>query len=1379
MGMGDMKTPDFDDLLAAFDIPDIDAKEAIQSDTVETDGNHNEPSGFVGKERRGSPRPTGHSENPETIPLAPHNDPSVVSVIVKNSVRSDAYMEANDDDDKMDMNIAENFAATKRCVDGSQVSPQQGPSEDGLVLTDPFIYNGLRTISGGVTEPSPLPFLTQTQPNRQLWSVSASGLTSECSDDNQDGISSKHSASTFSPPQTLPPSTPPNSSSYLIGPIFPPSKFDGEEAQQLNGILRVSVRRHFSEDEESEPDLGSPPLVIQESPDSQLCSAPKVPRRHQPPSSVFQPPSPSSPSLPVSNTQIEESAPSVHHPVLLQNTVNLNTNTSMTSKNELPVEEKNLEHIFEERDSPESPEPEIPTCTQMSSVSEVLKKSPPPPQTCTSLPLNQQGVNEPGLKRGDTALEDQVIDMSLGVKEQEKSGLHVKTENDGVEKTEVKVTRKSTEPSLANSVSEGITNSSTTSSKPLKVRIKTIQTSTGNITRTVSRVAPKRAAAGASKGPDGSKVPKGARKSIQQIQRSGAVPQGHPQVAMLPVSTLQDASTAMLFAASRAQNKMTTTLSATAVNITRTSTLPAVSTSSMTGMNICSLGQKKMNGNPGTAKPASIVNSPGAVISRSQSSLVEAFNKILNSKNPLPSYQPDLSTFPPPEWGLQLPSTGYRCLECGDAFALELSLARHYDRRSMRIEVTCNHCSKRVAFFNKCSLLLHAREHKEKGLVMQCSHLVMSPVSVEQMIGQQDTVPIGILCPPAPGSSALLGVKESSIQLSQSSDICCPECLSPFKGKVEIAAHFQELEAGGIETCCMQCSPPMPLLNSCSAAAHRRLHQQLSPLVCPECGVICQLHNLNTHLNQICLHYSRRLGYRCGCCHLVFGGVNSLNAVKSHMQTAHCEVFHKCPSCPMAFKSSSGAEAHCIAQHPELPETSRQSKEIYKCVMCRTVFTQKALLSVHIDTHLVKQKMHVFKCPDCNKLFTQRHSLIEHVKDSHRDSSVQQNDISAHKNLVKMESSDGEEWGRDEEEDRGRGGLREENSAAPDIQSWSCSECQTRYAEKENYINHMSEQHGKELKKFPCTLCEGSFSSSSSLRRHIRVKHKGIKRAFYCQCKFSEVPQGHDTLLVLQSLECKKNGAEKKHPASSSSVGEKGLLLTEVRGDGQTGRFCTGGKKSFSSKLILEKHIQAQHGFESGAATQGQAVPHIADTAGSSSGQDGVSSILGGALMKAESRLAESSLTSRGRGAAAEGFHCMPCGFATEDREEFLQHIACHRSDGGSAFQCQQCGACFASNSSLSRHLFISHRVRDVPSEHAEVSIGTGYTSGNVNSYPAVVAGSPGSPSSIGGSQMEDGEGKHICKVCGRHFNKPADLNTHFRTHGMAFITTYKSDKPA
>ncbi len=675
MGMGDMKTPDFDDLLAAFDIPDVDAKEAIQSDP---DGNHNERSGVVGKERSGSPclRPP---ESP--VPLDPHNDPSMVSVIVKNSVHSDDITEGN---------VTEGDISG---ADASHESPQKGPSEDGLVPPDAFIFNGLKTVSDGATKLSPPPTLTRMQPNRQLWSLSAPSVSS---DDNLDGTSSKYPSSTFSPTQSSPLADPPILSSHLISSDFPP-RVDCEEAPPLNGTLRAGVRRCLSEDEESEPDLGSPALVIQESPDSQRCSAPKVPRMQRSPSSVFQPPSPSSPSLPVSNTQIEES--SVQNPTLLQSSINP---TSLTSTNDLPVEEKDVEHIIEERDSPESPEPEI-------------------PQTQPSI---QQEANEPGQKvRQEEAPQDQVIDMSLSV--QDNSGLQLKTEDGGGEETQGKSTKT-------------VTSSSKTSSKPLKVRIKTVKTSAGNITRTVSKVAPK---GGISKGPGGSKAQAGAHR----IQRFGDAPQGRAQgskVTMLPVSTLQDASTAMLFAASKAQNQMATSLSTTAVKITRTSTLPSVTSSPMPVVR--SLGQKTMNGNPGTAKPASIVNSTGAVISRSQSSLVEAFNKILNSKNPLPSYQPDLSIPPPPEWGLRVPSTGYRCLECGDAFALERSLARHYDRRSMRIEVTCNHCSKRLAFFNKCSLLLHAREHKEKGLVMQCSHLVMSPVSVEQMIGQQDTVPIGL-----------------------------------------------------------------------------------------------------------------------------------------------------------------------------------------------------------------------------------------------------------------------------------------------------------------------------------------------------------------------------------------------------------------------------------------------------------------------------------------------------------------------------------------------------------------------------------------------------------------------------------------------------------
>lgn len=56
---------------------------------------------------------------------------------------------------------------------------------------------------------------------------------------------------------------------------------------------------------------------------------------------------------------------------------------------------------------------------------------------------------------------------------------------------------------------------------------------------------------------------------------------------------------------------------------------------------------------------------------------------------------------------------------------------------------------------------------------------------------------------------------------------------------------------------------------------------------------------------------------RCSSCLVVFGGLNS---VKAHIQQAHCDMFHKCPSCPMAFKSEPSTQNHINAQHPTLTE---------------------------------------------------------------------------------------------------------------------------------------------------------------------------------------------------------------------------------------------------------------------------------------------------------------------------------------------------------------------------------------------------------------------------------------------------------------------------
>ncbi|KAF3707336.1 Zinc finger protein 687b [Channa argus] len=1424
--MGDMKTPDFDDLLAAFDIPDIDAKEAIQSAPDEAEGPHGATGAPLGKPD--SVVGVGSSLRPPS-PSDPQADTSIVSVIVKNKVRLETVDGGEGDPDQDPIDV----------ITGVDVGPRLGACAPGMAESEALNHNGF----GASNVSTPLT-LSQTQSNGAPWSMSTPKVSSEAAgvggakshkqggnifnrlkplvaqgsgdpvgrarkmqllqqqhqqqqdmgQERADGIKaslpSSSSLSTGSSPLAaggpvglaspfFPPSKP-----LLSTPSSVPSSHPLHSSPPFNGAPKsgaAGFQHQQMEEDDSDPDLGSP-LVIQENPDSPTCT--QLSRRYK------------SDSV---STQPTSSGTSHPKPGDTPSGASLTSSTPQSGSIESPrLEDRHLEHVIEERDSPESPEPEMPKSTIQVTAkrcsSPAVASTPPPSE------LREPKEEEEEMEVGNGV--DRVVDSKA------EKGENASTVDEKMEVDDGKTKSLST---VGGETGVAVPAASGAPSRPLKVRIKTIKTSTGGITRTVTRVAT------AGKGLD-PKAQTGERKVLgNKTQKLDASPgqvtttsQKVSALNTLPVSTLA-ASSVMLAAATKVQNKMAasdkTKVSATAVSITKSAALPvtpSVASSpkfsvAASGISVRTATNKTANGGNGTLqtnKPASIVNSTGAVISRSQSSLVEAFNKILNSKNLLPSYKPDLSAPPPPEWGLPLPATGYRCLECGDAFALERSLARHYDRRSLRIEVTCNHCAKRLAFFNKCSLLLHAREHKERGLVMQCSHLVMRPVTVEQMIGQQDITPIGGLLssssssPPVSSPSTTAGGSTVSANSSplkdatspaasqprpvrrapqgpqalmplpckkaeglQYNNFKCPECQTQFSGKTELVTHFQQIRAAPNSTC-TQCSPPMMLPNSCAVSAHQRIHKHKAPHVCPECGGIARQASFQTHLEEACLHFARRIGYRCSSCQVVFGGLNS---IKSHIQTAHCEVFHKCPSCPMAFKSSPSAQSHISTQHPTL--TGGQAKMIYKCVMCDTVFTQKPLLYMHFDTHLAKQKVHVFKCPDCTKLYAQKGSMMEHIKTAHRGPSAKQesqsdtsNPTSAPANTSgpsgikskssgKPDTSDGEDWGREqedeEEEEEDDDGDEDYEAPAshstsgggsshPSAQTeWTCPQCQTAFTDNEDYLSHVKMEHGK----FPCRICGGMFSTSSSLRRHERVIHEGNKRVFHCQ-------------------------------------------------------YCTEGKRTFGSRFLLDKHIRLHH-----RSTDGQGPPMTrkraatgGDGPGSSSEQDGEGGPLGGRAGDEEENATEdgedgggpakrtrasTATTSQTPGELEEEdniFRCVPCGFSTEDGAEFQRHIPQHRADTAS-FQCLQCGVCFASAGSLGRHRFITHRVRDTQSDAER------------NSSHA--HGSPvGSPAASPQALAEDGEGNLSCKVCGRRFDKATDLNTHFRTHGMAFLTAHKTDKP-
>ncbi|XP_043357744.1 zinc finger protein 687 isoform X1 [Dermochelys coriacea] len=1272
--MGDMKTPDFDDLLAAFDIPDIDTNEAIHS-------GHEEAEAHI-KQVPGEPVVPEH--------VLPHTDITAVSVIVKNTV----------------------------CPE--QLDPLDGRGKDGHGLGPRLLQNGF-----GAPElprsPTSRPGEVVASSNGDCWASKEKGAkpldifshfspdpheenSADLIDGPREGKQKEKALSvpSLSPSPTPSPAPSPDckesagESTESLPPAFP-QPFETSQAGTMNGSPATIPLIKKEESDSEEPDHGASPkglaAALRDSPLGHLKSV----------------------------------------------TVRYSTDDSVTS---WPSSDPNLDsstsNLPEVKDSPTSPQ------EPFFKPSPLAEGSPGPlgsPKLLGSSPLKEE----------QESLEKHPRSMSSGEEEED-------DDDDGSNDSP-----------------------SSSSSRPLKVRIKTIKTSSGSITRTVTRVS-------SDSEPGAAKLP--SEPGSQETATEGTVltaavvkeesmlevPKKKMELSsplkviegpkivsvqlgngtkikgtVLPVTTIQNASSAMLIAASVAQQK-SVVLPGKAVTKNIINLVPQTLPKADTRTNVSTVTQtttvtttanQKVNGTTVVMvqpqKPSPTI--AGTVISRSQSSLVEAFNKILNSKNLLPTYKPNLN--PPADSSLALPPFGYRCLECGDSFALEKSLARHYDRRSMRIEVTCNHCTKRLVFFNKCSLLLHAREHKDKGLVMQCSHLVMRPIALDQMIGQPDITPIvsvtsltagKVAGVPQEATGTANGTQDQPIlPLSGSSEqtsyncFRCLECKEQCKDKAGLAAHFQQALTAGTTTstilhlqneaiCPQVCTTcPMMMPNPCSFNAHQRMHKNRPPHVCPECGGNFLLANFEAHLKEACLHFSRRVGYRCPSCAVVFGGVNS---IKSHIQTSHCEVFHKCPICPMAFKSAPSAHAHIYTQHPGF--SNQQSKMIYKCAMCDTVFTHKPLLSSHFDQHLLNQRVSVFKCPDCPLLFAQKRTMLEHLKNTHQPQKPKEGLAKKPVTLLTPKEEPVEAPVSKISESSSSSSEEDEPPSSPELRKakrtrfqrktdaskskssgWTCGMCHSWFPERDEYVSHMKKDHGKSVKKFPCRLCERSFCSAPSLRRHVRVNHEGIKRVYPC-------------------------------------------------------RYCTEGKRTFSSRLILEKHIQVRHGIKVTDQTKSQEVVIARMGPGSlqvSSRKRKLSSDEGDSCSEEPDSTTPPSKNPKVDRKAP--FRCRKCGYVACSAAEFQEHIPQHRTDE-SSHQCRECGLCFTSQVSLNRHRFITHKKKKGAGDVEEPSPRSGHE---------------------GGAQRS-ADGKLVCKVCGKCFDTQLNLKTHFRTHGMAFIRARQNVSP-
>ncbi|KAM9588701.1 zinc finger protein 532 isoform 2-T2 [Morphnus guianensis] len=1229
MTMGDMKTPDFDDLLAAFDIPDmVDPKAAIES-------GHDDHESHI--------KQNAHTDEDSH---APSSSDVGVSVIVKNV----------------------------RTIDSSE-----GVDKDGHHSTGNGLHNGFLTSSA-------LDSYSKDEGKSLKDDGSASETTLKDSAFNQ--FSPISSAEEFDDDEKIEVDDPPDKEEMRAN--FRANVLAGSVSQQEYDKLKA---------------LGGENLIKSGIPVSSSIDKNKVAKRE---------------------TETNSMNLSVYEPFKARK-----TEDKLLKDNS----EKLLENrVLDGKLSTEKSE------TNLASISQLKAKSSAKLSSCIAAIAAlsaKKAATDTGKDLQSNSGESSPLpkDMSESPQAIEKSP-ESQSLIDGAKKPSIKPPDSPRSVSSENS-SKGSPSSPAGSTPAIpKVRIKTIKTSSGEIKRTVTRVLPE-VDLDSGKKPEQTASMVTSMTSLLSSPTSAAVLSSPPRAplqstvvtnavasaelapkqvtikpvatAFLPVSAVKTAGSqvinlklannttvkATVISAASVQSASSAIIKAANAIQQQTVVVPASSLASaklvpktvhLANLNLLPQGAqttselRQVLTKPQQQIKQAIISAAASqpskkvsrvqVVSSLQSSVVEAFNKVLSSVNPVPVYIPNLS--PPANAGITLPTRGYKCLECGDSFALEKSLTQHYDRRSVRIEVTCNHCTKNLVFYNKCSLLSHARGHKEKGVVMQCSHLILKPVPADQMIASpsSNTATSMLQSPVGVGTHAVTkiqsGITGTVISAPAStpvipampldedpSKLCrhslkCLECNEVFQDETSLATHFQQAADTSGQKTCNICQMLLP--NQCSFASHQRIHQHKSPYTCPECGAICRSVHFQTHVTKNCLHYTRRVGFRI----------------------------------------------------------------IYKCSMCDTVFTLQPLLYRHFDQHIENQKVSVFKCPDCSLLYAQKQLMMDHIKSMHGTlKSVEgppnlginlplstkpttQNSASHNKEDTKSVN------GTEKLEKKSPSPIKKAEPKKVANPGWTCWECDRLFTQRDVYISHMRKEHGKQMKKHPCRQCDKSFSSSHSLCRHNRIKHKGIRKVYTCS-------------------------------------------------------HCPDSRRTFTKRLMLEKHIQLMHGIKD---------PDVKEMTESTNMEE--REVKEDTKVPSPKRkLEEPVLEFRPpRGAITQPLKklkinvfkvhkCAVCGFTTENLLQFHEHIPQHKSDG-SSYQCRECGLCYTSHVSLSRHLFIVHKLK----EPQPVSKQNG--SGEDNQQE----NKPNHEDESSDSTASD----RRCKVCAKTFETEAALNTHMRTHGMAFI---------
>ncbi|XP_035229877.1 zinc finger protein 239-like [Stegodyphus dumicola] len=193
-------------------------------------------------------------------------------------------------------------------------------------------------------------------------------------------------------------------------------------------------------------------------------------------------------------------------------------------------------------------------------------------------------------------------------------------------------------------------------------------------------------------------------------------------------------------------------------------------------------------------------------------------------------------------------------------------------------------------------------------------------------------------------------------------------------------------------------------------------------------------------LRQHMLTHSIERPYKCPICDK---GFTQKGSVQLHMLHHTGERPHKCPVCQRCYSQKGSMRRH-ILQHlifqkgfrAPIKETSVNSENEYKCILCHLICQNIRCLGDHLMTHSVSGSN---SCPLCQKTFYQKGGLRTHLK-----------------------SHTGE-------------------------RPYACDQCGERFTHKHVLNNHKFLHTGEQ--PYKCPVCSKGFVQKTNMRLHVAKNH--------------------------------------------------------------------------------------------------------------------------------------------------------------------------------------------------------------------------------------------------------------------------------------------------